>query len=217
MKFFLFIPFSLFLLLVFWDAPTFGVIQWTPTYALNGEHNIAKGSLLTTIPEMTKEWKITFEVKPTDYSVSSYASVLHATIGGKGGKIGDRIPAIWFHKTNGVLVATALDGEISYSEHFKPLPPFGEWTKIEVTQSLVSSRYIFSVAIGNKNVLAKQNTKPVEFSGVKVFSGSPWYSGQRGLIKNLKILSKSCELTGNTDFSCLFNIALIEYYTNIHF
>ena len=143
--------------------------------------------------------------------------VLHATIGGKGGKIGDRIPAIWFHKSNGVLVATALDGEISYSEHFKPLPPFGEWTKIEVTQSLVSSRYIFSIAIGNKNVLAKQNTKPAEFSGVKVFSGSPWYSGQRGLIKNLKILSKSCELTGKTDLSCLFNIALIECYTNINF
>ena len=52
---------------------------------------------------MTKEWKITFEVKPTDYSVSGYASVLHATIGGKGSEIGDRIPAIWFHKTNGVL------------------------------------------------------------------------------------------------------------------
>ena len=217
MKLFVIVPYSLFLLLVFGEAPSFGVSEWTTTYSLNGEHNIAKGSLLTTIPEMTKEWKITFEVKPTDYSVSGYASVLHATIGGKGGKIGDRIPAIWFHKSNGVLVATALDGEISYSEHFKPLPPFGEWTKIEVTQSLVSSRYIFSVAIGNKNVLAKQNTKPAEFSGVKVFSGSPWYSGQRGLIKNLKILSKSCELTGKTDLSCLFNIALIEYYTKINF
>ena len=205
MKFFLFIPFSLFLLLVFWDAPSFGVTQWTPTYALNGEHNIAKGSLLTTIPEMTKEWKITFEVKPTDYSVSGYASVLHATIGGRGGnsgKIGERIPAIWFHATEGVYVATALDGKPSYSDHFKPLPPVGEWTKIEVRQSLVSSRYIFSIVIGNKRVLAKENTKPVELSEVKVYSGSPWYSGQNGVIKNLKILSNDCQLTGETNFRC---------------
>ena len=202
MKFFIFFPFSLFLLLVFGDAPSFGVTEWTTTYLLNGEHKIAKSSLLTTIPEMTKEWKITFEVKPTDYSVSGYASVLHATIGGRGGRIGDRIPAIWFHKTKGVLVATALDGKASYSEHFKPLPPAREWSKIEVRQSLVSSRYIFSIEIGSKNVLTKENTKPVELSNVKVYSGSPWYSGQKGLIKNMKIFSKDCQLTGkNTQFT----------------
>ena len=202
MKLFVIVSYSLFLLLVFGEAPSFGVSEWTTTYSLNGEHSIAKGSLLTTIPEMTKEWKITFEVKPTDYSVSGYASVLHATIGGKGGKIGDRIPAIWFHPTKGLLVATALNGKASYSRHFKPLPPVGEWTKIEVSQSLVSSRYIFSIAIGNKHELTKENTKPVELSDVKVYSGSPWYSGQNGLIKDLKILTKDCQLSGKSNSLC---------------
>ena len=202
MRHFVFIPFSLFLLLVFGKAPPAGDTEWTTSYSLDGEHKIAKSSLLTTIPLMTKEWKVTFEVNPTDYSVNGYASVLHGSIGGKGSKIGDRIPAIWFHPTKGLLVATALNGKASYSRHFKPLPPVGEWTKIEVSQSLVSSRYIFSIAIGNKHELTKENTKPVELSDVKVYSGSPWYSGQNGLIKDLKILTKDCQLSGKSNSLC---------------
>ena len=107
--------------------------EWTTAFSLESEHQIVRNSLLTTLPNMTKEWRVTFDVNPTGNSFTGSASVLHLTIGGKGAgnnaKVGDRNPAIWFHKTKGALVSTALDGRVSYGKYFKPLPPTGEWTR----------------------------------------------------------------------------------------
>ena len=181
-------------------------MQWTTAFKLEQEHEIVKGSLLTTLPTMSKEWKVKFELNPLDYSVSGYASVLHMTIGGKGigssAQVGDRTPAIWFHKTRGVLVSSAKDGKVSYSKFFKIFPPAGEWTEMEVSQILVSSQYIYSISIGKKEVFSTTNTKPVELSDVKVYSGSPWYSGLRGLLRNLMIEIKTpvdCVRPGEQD------------------
>ena len=105
--------------------------------------------------------------------------------------MGDRIPAIWFHKTKGVLVATALNGKVSYNKEIEELPPVGQWTRIEISQTLVSSKYIYSISIGGEQVFKKENTKPVELSDVQVYAGSPWYSGQRGSLRKLKIEIKT--------------------------
>ena len=193
--------------------------EWTTAFSLEGEHGIAKNTLLTTLPSMTKEWKVTFEVNPTDYGFRSYASVLHLTIGGKGtgsgakvrdylykytntkihkykyySKVGDRIPGIWFHKSKGVLVSTALNGKASYNKFVKPLPPVGAWTRIEISQRMVSSQNTFSITIGNQQVFTKPNTKPVELSDVKVFAGNPWSSSQKGSLRNLKIEIKKTSI-----------------------
>ena len=104
--------------------------EWTTAFSFESEHQILRNSLLTVLPNMSKEWKVTFEVNPTHYSWNGWKSILHLTIGGKGvgsnAKVGDRIPAIWFHKTRGVLVSSALDGRVSFNKVFKPLPPAGE-------------------------------------------------------------------------------------------
>ena len=165
---------------------------------------IARNRLLTTLPEVTKEWRVGFDVYPKSFS-AKYASVLHLTIGGKGSgsgsRVGDRIPAIWFHKTKGVLVSTALNGKVSYNKFIKPLPPAGKWTRMEVSQTLVSSKYIFSITIGGKQVFTKRNTKPVDLSDVKVYAGSPWYSGQKGELRKLKIEIKTPNcVPGGTHF-----------------
>ena len=150
---------------------------------------------------------MSFEVNPTDFNYRSNASVLHLTFGGKEGKIGDRTPAIWFHKTRGVLISTAMDGKASYSKFFKTLlPPTGKWTKFEVSQSLIQGHYIFRVDIGGNSVFSKPNSKPVELENVKVYSGSPWYEEQKGSIRNLKIeVPAQCVLPGK---NCLFMFPL---------
>ena len=166
-------------------------MAWSTAFALQGNHKLAKNSLLTTLPKMTKEWKVSLEVNPTDYSFGGYASVLHLTIGGKGvgssAKEGDRIPAIWIHKTRGVMISTALNGRAAFTKIFKTVPPAGEWTRIEVGQSLVGSEYIYSITIADKNVFTIENAEPVELSEVKVFAGSPWSTARKGSIRNLEI------------------------------
>ena len=199
MKLFLLIPWLppafLFLLFGLGEAEEqTPMTEWTTAFSIQSEHQILKNSLLTVLPNMTKEWKVTLEVNPTDYSLNSWKSILHLSTGGKGAgssaKVGDRIPAIWFHKTRGVQVSSALDGRVSFNKFFQPLPPAGEWTRIEVSQILVSSRYMYSITIGNK-VFSKPNTEPVELSEVKVYAGSPWSLGQKGSLRNLKIEIKT--------------------------
>ena len=176
---------------------------WKTAFSLKeGEQQIAKDNLLTTIPTLTKEWKVSFQVKPTDYDFSGYANVIHMTIGGKGlgsnAKVGDRTPIVWIHKTRGVMISSALNGKAAYTKTYKVIPPVGEWTKIEVSQTLIESKYIYSISIGEKNVLKVENKKPVELSDVKVYAGSPWYTARKGFLRNLEVQIKvpNCVLAG---------------------
>ena len=176
--------------------------EWTTAYSMDRSHEIAKDALLTTLPKLTKEWKVSFEVNPTDYKYTGYASLLHLTIGGNRGQVGDRSPAIWLHKTRGVLVSSAIDGKVAYSKTVKPLPAAGEWTRIGVSQVLVEAKHVFSVTIGDKKVFSKTNSKPVELDNVEVYSGSPWYTSQKGFLRKLLIETKTpnCVLAGKTTF-----------------
>ena len=180
---------------------------WKTAFSLSGEHELAADSLLTTLPNLTKEWTVLFEVKPTDYSFTGYANVLHLTIGGKGlgstAKVGDRTPCIWIHKSRGVVISSARNGKVAYTKTFKSLPPLGEWTSIEVSQSLVGVKYMYSISIAGKNVFNIENKKPVEHSNVKVYAGSPWYTARKGFLRNLEIKIRiPCILVGETlDFS----------------
>ena len=192
----LWIPGYFFLLL---GLANLALTEWTTAYSMAGEQEIAKDNRLITLPQLTKEWKVSFEVKPTDYKYTGYASLLHLSIGGNRGQVGDRSPAIWLHKTRGVLVSSAIDGKVAYSKTVKPLPAAGEWTKIEVSQVLVGAKHVFSITIGDKRVFGKTNSKPVELDNVEVYSGSPWSTSQKGSLKNLKIDIKTpidCVIAG---------------------
>ena len=129
--------------------------------------------------------------------------------------MGDRIPAIWFHKTKGVLISSGLDGKASYNKFFKGLPPVGEWTRIEVNQSMVSSQYIYSISIGNEQVFTKPFTKPVELADVKVYAGNPWSPGQQGFLRNLMIEVKTpvedCVKAGQMHLQYLFKAKLLTF------
>ena len=87
---------------------------------------------------------------------------------------------------------------MAYTKTFKTLPPAGKWTGIEVSQTLVGSKYIYSISIGEKNVLKVENKKPVELSNIKVFAGSPWYTARKGFLRNLEVQIKvpNCVLAG---------------------
>ena len=178
---------------------------WKTAFSHTKEHQLTQDHLLTTLPKMTQEWKVSLEVNPTDYTFTGYANVLHLTIGGKGlgsgAKVGDRIPAIWIHKTRGVMISSALNGKASYTKTYKTIPPVKEWTSIEVSQTLVETKYIYSISIGKKNLLKVENKKPVELSDVKVYAGSPWYTARKGFLRNLEVQIKvpNCVLAGESN------------------
>ena len=162
---------------------------------LPGDRLLKKNTLLGTIPTLTKEWKVTFEFKPTSYNYNGYAQILHITTGGKGGSIvGERTPALWIYKKSGVvkvLIKTALNGkpnEGAFSD--KNLPPVNKWSKVEIVQERHGSEYKFSLIIKGETIWSQRNRKPREFSNIKVYTSSNWYVAQAGYIRGFKIQNK---------------------------
>ena len=157
------------------------------------EHKLTKGHLLTTIPQLEKEWRVSFDFLANSYK--GIGQILHMTIGGKGygsgAKYGDRTPAIWTHSTRGLLVASGVRGKVSYAKFFKPLPSIGAWVNIEIKQEVEASQMIYSVTIGGKKVLSTLNSKPSKFENVQVLSSSSWYTPTDGYIKHLVIENKN--------------------------
>ena len=166
---------------------------WDTILTSTDEQEIKRNTLLTTIPLLKQEWKVSFELKANKFS--GLQQILHMTRGGKGSgsgsKYGDRTPAIWTHSSNGFLISSAVNGKYSYSKYLKSLPAVGVWTKIEVGQQLVGSKLIYSITIGGRKVFSVTNSKPSEFEKVKVYASSNWFSPLSGSIKNLLIQNKN--------------------------
>lgn len=166
---------------------------WHAVLSLPDEQEIKRNILLTTVPLLKQEWKVSFELKATKFS--GLQQILHMTRGGKGSgsgsKYGDRTPAIWIHSSKGFLISSAVNGKYSYSKYLKSLPALGVWTKIEVGQQFVESKMVYSIIIGGRKVFSVTNSKPSEFENVKVYAASDWFSPLSGSIKNLLIQIKN--------------------------
>ena len=110
------------------------------------------------------------------------------TIGGKSGNIGDRTPALWIHKTRGVYISTTLNGKPSVGKSFPTKKPsINEWTTVEISQSKMGSKYMFSLVVKGETLWIVENSSPKEFSDVHVYASSDWYVAQAGSIRGLQI------------------------------
>ena len=149
---------------------------------------LKRNTILTTLPILTKEWRVSFELNPTSYNYNGFAQILQLGIGGKSKNIGDRTPALWIHKSRGVYISTTLNGKASVGKFFpSKKPPINEWTTVEISQARKGSENIFSLIVKGEKLWEVQNTDPRQFSDVHVFASSQWYVAQAGSIRGLKI------------------------------
>ena len=112
------------------------------------------------------------------------------TVGGRGPRPGHQTPAVWFHKTEGILIASYFNGNDSFLKTFKGLPERGEWIKIEISQVKAGSQYVYSIAINGEERFSEENTMAEEFSNVHVYAPSPFFQGQKGSIRNVTVENK---------------------------
>ena len=52
---------------------------------------------------------------------------------------------------------------------------------------------MFEVLINGESKRSDENTTPAKYDNIKVFAGSPWYEGQKGYLRNLKIEIKTID------------------------
>ena len=161
-----------------------------PVYEKEEEFAVVESNLLTTLTTLGKEWRITFDFKPTDYDHNNWTSLIHLTIGGNNETYGDRTPAIFFRTDLGMHVSSAINGNPTYSVDLNQPPPVGEWTTIVMSQAKsTDGEFVFKTEINGMESFTTVNVQAVEFSSVKVYASDPYYTAQPGFIRNLVIMT----------------------------
>ena len=99
-----------------------------------------KSNLITTLPYIAKEYKLSFDVFVIKFK-EGWTSIVHFTVGEDKGKPGERIPAVYITK-NLLCVAVDLSGNPNHHFYSKPLES-GKWIHIEVAQTLIDGKVSF--------------------------------------------------------------------------
>ena len=162
--------------------------QWSTAFQQLGAIPLVKGKLLSTIPALGKQWRVSFEVFPENFNHQGLASVLHLMNGEKGTKFGKRIPAVWIHRNKRILVSTTLGKKLIFNKRFRSsVLKIRKWTKIEISQMRQGGNYIYSIKMGGRQAFTANNSRPREIYDVKVYAASPSSPPLAGSIRNLKI------------------------------
>ena len=161
---------------------------WSTAFEQPDAIPLVKGKLLTTIPALGKQWRVSFEVFPESFNHKGLASVLHMMTGEKGNRFGKHIPAVWIHRSKAIFVSTSLGKKSTFTRRFRSnVLALENWTRIEVSQSRQGENHIYAVKIGGKQVFSTKNTRPRVFYDVKVYASSPSSSPLAGSIRQLKV------------------------------
>ena len=162
-------------------------------YFSQAEFPCTSGRHLHTIPILGKEWRVSLDFKPTDYSHAGWTNLLHLTLGHDIQIYGDRYPAIFFHPapTHGMTIVAAISGNKNFvTNTMTDRPLVGEWTSLEISQEQAGGKFVYKIVIGGKIIFSVEIEKPEEMCNVKVYASDPWYPAQHGSIKALLIQTK---------------------------
>ena len=163
-----------------------------------------KSNLITTIPYLSKEYKVVLQVRPIDLSSidTVYANIVHFTTGNDHGVYGTRTPSVWV-RTSHWYVSSAVNGALQHGYYYytqpEITPKLNEWLQINVTQLREENGFNYSIVFDGKLVHSVINTQPKAFSNVKVYVSDPWYAPIDGFVRSL-----SCfviDTTGSYMFS----------------
>ena len=164
--------------------------EWSTVFEQSDEIPLVRGKLLTTLPSLGKQWRVSLEVFPENFDHRGLANVFQMVTGESLGQFGKCIPAVWMHQSKVVFVSTALGKKPIFTRRFRANAhshACGNWTQIEVSQSRQGEDFIYAIEIGGTQVYSAKNSRPRDFYDVKVYSSSPSFSPLSGSIRNLKI------------------------------
>ena len=148
--------------------------------------NLVRNKLLTTVPKWSREWRVSFDIKPLR-KVTGYGSILHVTTGSNCCSYGSRIPGIWFMRNSfRLLVSNAVQGHGNFVVRTKKPLPVNSYSKVVVEQVKIDGRYVFRVIVNGATVSSSVNKRPAEFSNVKIYSADPWHTAANAVLKIVK-------------------------------
>jgi len=153
----------------------------------------AKNHHIATFDYIGKEYAVSFDFVPSKLQ-TGWGSVIHIT--NKDSDCyteGCRLPGIWFRRENDVsriCVGSDISGNGNYYyDHPEEAIAVGKKVSVRVQQDNFGGNYVFTISINGKVKWAVYNTKPKEFTDMKVYVSDPWFPLQEGVMTNLEVLS----------------------------
>ena len=160
---------------------------------VQSETSIKRNTLIKTFDEITKEYKISFDVKPSSFQMV-WGNVIHFTVGVNVRSNGSRIPFVCYERSaetsSALLVSSQINGAYHYQTITDSKYTVGEWAHVEISQIQDSLGYNYTVRVDGQEIYTTINRFPETFYNVKCYISDPWYPTQSGFIKNVFVYLK---------------------------
>ena len=170
--------------------------SWTSLYSRPEEMPIVEETLLTSFDILPNEWKVIFELKPTNLTLNpwdDWLNIFHMTNWAGRDVFGDKNPKITFSSSQGLFICSAVEDDPRYCIiGLEDMLAVGKWTRFEVSQELEGTKLMFKVVINRARVAYMENKLTGSVKDVKVYASTGGGQGALpGYIKDLSILVKS--------------------------
>ena len=165
---------------------------WAILFKREEEFEISMDSKLTTVPTIPKEWRVTFDIKPTDLNqITSGEWKLQVRDVFSMGSPSVRLIGIFYMLTTnkGLNIQGLVSRNQVFGGKMKELE-VNVWTSVEISQELVDGKYIYEVKLDGETYLSAENNATKEFQNVVVKAAENTYGVLPGFMRNLFIEGK---------------------------
>jgi len=162
---------------------------------------VRKSNQIAVIPKWHKNWRVSFQVKPSNGIFYQYTNIIHFSVGGDYSVYGDRVPSVFFiGGTHRLHISSAINGRSNYYWRTSQSIQKGVFTHVLIRQRKnKQGQYVYSISLNGKQVFSIINTDPREFTNVKVWASNPWYASSGAVLKGLEYESGEPKIdAGNT-------------------
>ena len=111
------------------------------TFQENWPIDLAKNKLITELPYIGKQYKISFDLLISKFDAEVYQSIIHFGLGGNAEAYGDRAPAVWVHKDKYLHVTSSINGNLNLYYNVQSVPLVeNKWFKVQISQTLIDGK-----------------------------------------------------------------------------
>ena len=123
---------------------------------LEGKLDLTKGNLIKTLPQVSEEYKVTFDFI-CNTTNNNWGNVIHFTTQDlKNSIYGQHIPTVYYNGTR-FEIDSSVNGNYIYLQKAAAAP--NVWHSVEVSQEKVDGDYVYSVIVDGVSINKVVNTQ----------------------------------------------------------
>merc|ERR1711953_1588592 len=158
--------------------------------------NVTRNTTIGTLANWGPEYRVAVDImvhSAGSTDVYGYSNILHFTAGADDwtSKLGERIPAIYYHRNPESVFHICSTVGTNGNSCFDYNIEFNKEYHIEFVQANKNGKFYYTVNINGEEIKNEENTNPQSFEDVKVFGGNNFNPASDASYKNLIWESKA--------------------------